>query len=124
MSMPVLPSGLRGSAIGFGAAPGALADPALTRVPTTMRAAPNPQGQVVQRIPPNSQIDLNGCQGGWCYASWRDLFGYVPVRSVEAQPYGAAPPPPAYGAPPPPAYGAPPVVVAPVFGWGWGWRRW
>lgn len=99
----------------------ALADPALTSLPATMRAAPTPQARVVQRIPANAQIDLSSCRDAWCYVSWRDLFGYIPARAVEAAPYPAGGPPP-----PPPAYGAPPpVVVAPVVGFGWGWgRRW
>jgi len=102
------------------AATTARADPALTGVPATMRAAPTAQARVVQRIPANAQIDLSGCRDAWCYVSWRDLFGYIPARAVEAAPY------PAGGPPPPPAYGAPPpVVVAPVVGFGWGrGRRW
>lgn len=108
--------------LGCGAAFGgaASADPALTRAPAAMRAAPSAKAQVVQRVPANAQIDLSGCSGGWCYASWRDLFGYLPVGAIGAPSYGptAAPPPP---------YGGPAVVVAPAFGWGFygpGWRRW
>ncbi len=101
----------------FGSA--ALADPALTRAPAAMRSAPSFKAGVVQPVPANAQIDLNGCKGNWCYVSWRDLFGYLPVGVIEAQPYGAS-------APPSPAYGGPAVVVAPVLGgyYGYGRRRW
>ena len=95
----------------------ALAAPAVTMTPATMRRAPSVRSHIVQEIPPNAQIDLQGCTGGWCYASWRDLFGYIPAESVA-------------GDGPPPVRPAPPVVVAPWggpyvgFGWGYGWRRW
>lgn len=47
------------------------------------------------------------------------------VNAPGPMPYAAPyPPPPAYGYAPYPAYAAPPVVVAPSFGWGWGYRRW
>lgn len=104
----------------LGGASSALADPALTTLPVKMREAPTGQARVVQNIPANAQIDLNSCRDAWCYVSWRDLFGYVPARAVEATPYNAGRPAPGYSAP------APAVVVAPVWGWGWGpgWRRW
>jgi uncharacterized protein YraI len=97
----------------------AVADPAETTEPTVMRAAPSSRAKFVQSIPSGAQIDLNSCVKSWCYASWRDLFGYVPVRSIVVLPDG------------PPAYRPPPVIVAP-FGWGWGYgwgpvyrgRRW
>jgi hypothetical protein len=113
---------LVGVVLGCGAIFGgaASADPALTNAPAVMRTAPSPKAQVVQQVPANAQIDLSGCSGGWCYASWRDLFGYLPVRIIGPQPYRPA-------APPPPSYGGPAVEVASVFGWGFygpGWRRW
>jgi hypothetical protein len=103
-----------------------LAEPAITTAPATMHTAPNERSHIVQAIPPNAQIDLENCSGSWCYASWRNLFGYIPAFAVTE----AGPPP---MAPPPVVVAAPPVVVAPVFGWGgpfvgvgwgYGWRRW
>lgn len=103
------------------------ADPAMTVVPSLMQFAPSAKARVVQEVPANAQIDLNSCSGGWCYSSWRNLFGYLPVNSIEALPYSSQPP--AVVVP------APPVVVAP-WGWGpgygygygyhygYGWRRW
>jgi hypothetical protein len=107
----------------------ALADPAVTTAPATMRRAPNPHAHIVQTIPPNAQIDLSNCSGDWCYASWRNLFGYIPAFAV-AQ---AGPPSGAFAPlPPPVVVAAPPVVVGPAWGWGgpcvgasWGYeRRW
>lgn len=106
-----------------------LADPAMTVVPVVMRAAPSPRARPVQDVPANAQIDLNSCSGGWCYSSWRNLFGYLPVSSIEALPYAE---PPAVVVPSAPII-APPVVVAPWgwgpgfgyrYGYGYGWRRW
>jgi len=102
----------------------ALAAPAVTVTPAIMHRAPSVRSHIVQEIPANAQIDLQGCTGGWCYASWRDLFGYIPSEAVA----GDAPP----------VAAGPPVVVAPSvvapawgwggpyvgFGWGYGWRRW
>jgi hypothetical protein len=107
-----------------------LADPAMTVAPAVMRAAPSLRARPIQEVPANAQIDLNSCSGGWCYSSWRNLFGYLPVSSIEAMPYEA---PPAF-VPAPPIV-APPVVVAPWgwgggpgygyhYGYGYGWRRW
>ena len=106
------------------------ADPALTVVPSVMRAAPSVRARPVQEVPANAQIDLTSCSGSWCYSSWRNVFGYLPVNSIEVLP--DAPPPPAVVVPAPPVI-APPVVVAPWgwgpgygyrYGYGYGWRRW
>jgi hypothetical protein len=116
--------------LGF-AAP-SFADPAMTGAPVVMRTAPSGKARVVQRIPANAEIDLSSCSHGWCYSSWRNLFGYIPADVVVA---GGAPGWPASGpAPlPPPAVVAAPVVVAPAFTWGgpyvgvgagYGWGRW
>jgi uncharacterized protein YraI len=92
----------------------ALADPAMTQVPTTMRAGPSFNTAVVQSIPANAQIEVTGCGKMWCQASWRDISGYVRVTSVGPPMEGDQ------GAPPPPVYGGPVVVAPPVaFGWGW-----
>lgn len=105
-----------------------LADPALTVAPTVMRAAPSVRARPVQEVPANAQVDLNSCSGSWCYSSWRNVFGYLPVNSIEVLPYATAPP--AVVVPAPPVI-APPVVVAPWgpgygyrYGYGYGWRRW
>ncbi len=104
------------------------ADPALTVVPSVMRAAPSARARPVQEVPANAQIDLNNCSGSWCYSSWRNVFGYLPVNSIEVLPY--APPPAVVPAPP---IIAPPIVAAPWgwgpgygyrYGYGYGWRRW
>jgi uncharacterized protein YraI len=104
----------------------ALASPAMTIVPTTMRQSPNSHAAVVQSIPANAVIDITGCGKLWCSASWRDIPGFVRARSIDAAP-GAAPLVDADEPPPPgPVYvGPPPLVIAP-FGccWGgWGYRR-
>ncbi len=114
----------------------ALASPAMTIVPTTMRQSPNSHAAVVQSIPANAEIDVTGCGKIWCSASWKEIPGYVRASSINAAP-GAVPlvnadtPPP----PPPPAavyVGPPPLVVTPYgccwgpgwgYGYGWGWRR-
>jgi hypothetical protein len=74
-----------------------------------MRRAPNAHSHIVQTIPPNAQIDLEHCSGGWCYASWRNLFGYIPAFAV-----AEAGPPPMVPLPPPIRVTAPPSVVAPA----------
>jgi hypothetical protein len=122
------------ASIGAGLVSQALADPAITATPSAMHRAPNPHSGVVQAIPANAQIDLQNCEGDWCYASWRNRFGWIPAFAVSE----GGPPPGAYGPPPvgyapPPVVVAPPIVVAPTFGWGgpyygggwgYGYRRW
>jgi hypothetical protein len=90
----------------FGAS--AVADPAITTTAASMRAAPNAKAKLVQFVPANAEIDLSQCSGAWCYVSWRNRFGYLPVASVAAQPDQAGP-----------AYGPPPVVGS-TWGGGWG----
>ena len=108
----------------------AFAEPAVTTAPATMHRAPSEHSRVVQNIPPNAEIDLSHCSGDWCYASWRNLFGYIPAFAVAEAglPPGAVAP-----LPPPVVVAPPPVVVAPAFGWGgpyvgvgwgYGWRHW
>ncbi len=104
----------------------ALASPAMTIVPTTMRQAPNSHAAVVQSIPPNAVIDITGCGKVWCSASWREMPGFVRASSIDSAP-GAAPLLEADEPPPPgPVYLAPPPLVVAPFGccWGgWGYRR-
>ena len=94
----------------------------MTIAPTRMRESPSPQGRVVQEIPPHAQIDVESCGRLWCSASWRDISGFVSVRSVSFGDSG-----PLLDAPPPrPLYVGPPVVVEPFgfgFGWSYGWRH-
>ena len=87
----------------------ALADPAMTIRPATMRAAPSPKARVLQTIPANADIDLSRCTESWCYVSWRNVFGYVPVSTVEAMPERRVYVP-----------ATPPVVYAPGY-WGGYW---
>jgi hypothetical protein len=96
----------------------AAADPATTGAAAAMRAAPSMKARIVQRVPANAEIDLNQCSGGWCYASWRDLFGYLPASAIAGPPYPQGPGP---------AY-APRGVwsdagVGPFY-FGYGWSRW
>ena len=103
---------------------------AVTTAWSNMRRAPSAHSRVVQSVPANAQIDLQNCTGDWCFASWRDLSGYIPAFAVAE----AAVPPPVTVAPAPPVVvTAPPIVVGPAFGWGgpyvggywgYGWRRW
>ncbi len=115
----------------LGLAAPAFADPARTTAPIVMRAAPSPKARIVQRIPANAQIDLEHCAQYWCYASWRDRFGYVPANAVAASPYASGVP--GYYGPDydygPGYYG--PAIVGPSWGWGrpfyngYGWgHRW
>jgi hypothetical protein len=106
-----------------------LADPAMTGAPVTMRAAPSGKARIVQHIPAGAQIDLSSCTHGWCYASWRNLFGYIPAEVVVAGPPATLPgnqlPPPVVNAQPnitPPAWGWSGPYVG--FGGGYGWRGW
>jgi uncharacterized protein YraI len=97
----------------------AAARPAMTGEPATMRAAPSSHARIVQHIPANAQIDIEGCRDRWCAASWRNLDGYVRVEAIGASAGG-----PVVTAPPPPyGYYGGPVVVGPVFGFGYYHRR-
>jgi hypothetical protein len=112
---------LAAACIGFSGS--ALAEPAVTVVASIMHHSPNIHSRIVQEIPANAQIDLSSCTGGWCYASWRDLFGYLLADAVAAS---AAP-----IVAPPPLVVARPAMIAPPWGWGgpyigvgWGWAPW
>lgn len=104
----------------LGSAAAASADPARTVSPAVMHAAPSAKAHIVQNIPANAEIDVSNCSGGWCYVSWRNLFGYVRPDVVAAEPYDGGPPP--YG-PPPPVFGPWWGWGGPYYGYGWG-RRW
>jgi hypothetical protein len=98
--------------LGLLASSAAYADPAMTAAPTRMRAGPTPHSAVVQEVPAHAQIDVSECGKDWCSASWRDVSGFVAVRDITENDA-----PLAHAAPPHP------VVVAPFFGWGYGWRH-
>jgi uncharacterized protein YraI len=110
---------LRGSLLAAGialtiAGP-SFAAPATTGAPVTMHAGPSGKSRVVQRIPANAQIDLSTCDRGWCRASWRNLFGYIPAELVVVGPPRAALPGDQM---PPPVVTAPPIAVAaPAWRW-------
>ncbi len=71
-------------------------EPAITTRSTCTRAEPTSRAKIVQSIPRDAQIDMQRCEGSWCYAAWRDLFGFVAATSIAPLP---APPPPTYAAP-------------------------
>ena len=56
----------------------AVAELAMTGAPVAMRAGPSGKAGVVQRIPQSAEIELLKCARGWCHASWRGRFGYIP----------------------------------------------
>lgn len=60
----------------------ALAKLAMTRAPVVMRAGPAAKAAVVQHIPGSAEIELMRCARGWCHASWRGRFGYIPSEAV------------------------------------------
>jgi hypothetical protein len=92
-----------------------LADPAMTGAPVTMRAAPSGKARVVQQIPANAEIDLSSCNHGWCYSSWRNLFGYIPAEVVvRGQPTAV----PGNELPPPVVDAQPSYIAPPAWRWG------
>ena len=58
------------------------ADPAVTSAWSNMRRAPSAHSRIVQSVPANAQIDLQNCTGEWCFASWRNISGYIPAFAV------------------------------------------
>jgi hypothetical protein len=105
-------------ALGFSAvfAASAAADPAVTGAAAAMREAPSATARMVQRVPANTEIDVSHCSGAWCYASWRDRFGYLPSAAIAGSSY---PPAPADG-----PYGAWSGAAVGPFYYGYGWYRW
>jgi hypothetical protein len=93
----------------------ALAELAMTGAPVTMRAAPTGRAGLVQRIPQRAEIELVKCARGWCRASWRGRFGYIPEEAVVL-----GPPPatlPGDEMPPPFINAQPTYVTPPVWQW-------
>ena len=96
----------------------AIADPALTRRPSNLLAAPSGKSQVLLHIPADAAVDVVDCQKAWCEISWRDEFGFVPQANLDigAVPEGG------FGGPRPRAYYEPAPVYAypPATVWGGG----
>ncbi len=95
----------------------AVAEPAMTKVPTNMLSGPGPKNSVVQHVPADAAVDLLNCERFWCEISWRHVFGFVPQKSLDigAVPEGA----PVYEPPryqPAPVYVYPPPPPPPVWG--------
>ena len=87
----------------------ASAHPAMTAFDTTMRAAPSGHSRPVQQIPAHAQIDVGECGDRWCWASWRDMDGYIRAEAVAPNDAPLERPLAYYGGP---------VFVGPVFGYG------
>jgi len=93
----------------------ALAELAMTGAPVVMRAGPSGRAGIVQRIPRSAEIELIRCARGWCHASWRGRFGYIPAEAVVL-----GPPPatlPGDGLPPPFVNVQPTYVTPPAWRW-------
>jgi hypothetical protein len=109
----------------------AVAELATTGAPVAMRAGPTGKAGVVERIPQSAEIEVLKCDRGWCRASWRGRFGYIPAEEVVLGP----PSPTSAGdkMPPPVVNGQPTSVTPPAFRWtgpyvgvsgGFGSRSW
>ena len=93
----------------------ATAELAMTGAPVTMRARPSGRAAVVQRIPQSAEIEVLKCARGWCHASWRGGFGYIPEEAVVL-----GPPPatlPGDEMPPPFVNVQPTYITPPVWRW-------
>jgi hypothetical protein len=88
---------------------------AMTGAPVTMHAAPSGKSRIVQHIPANAEIDVSRCSRGWCYASWRNVFGYIPAEVVVLRPPPATWP--GNELPPPVVYALPTYVTPPAWRW-------
>jgi hypothetical protein len=105
----------------------ATAAPALAVNNVNLRQGPGTTYVVITTIPGGSNVDVSGCDAGWCQVSFQGQAGYVIATSLDqgngpppsagpplppgvaSSPPGAAGPPPPGGAAPPPAgYAGPP----------------
>ena len=93
----------------------AMAELAMTGAPVAMRAGPSGKAGVVQRIPQSAEIELLKCARGWCHASWRGRFGYIPAEAVVLGPPPATLPGDEL---PPPFVNVQPTYVTPP-AWRW-----
>lgn len=110
----------------------AAAAPALATTNVNLRNGPGTTYTVITTIPGGSNVDVSGCNAGWCQVSFQGQNGFVIATSLDHG-GGGAPIPVAPGAPPP-GYIGPPVAVAPppyyygygpyYYGYGpyYGWR--
>jgi hypothetical protein len=89
----------------------ALAELAITGAPVTMRARPSGKAAAVQRIPQTAEIEVLKCARGWCRASWRRRYGYIPAEAVVLGPA------PGDALPPPFVNGQPAQVTRPAWQW-------
>ena len=104
-----------GAAVSLACVAPAVAELAMTGAPVAMRAGPTGRARVVQRIPQTAEIEVARCARGWCRASWRGLFGYIPANAVVL-----GPPPatlPGGEMPPPVVYASPTFVTPPAWQW-------
>ena len=104
-----------GLAVSIVAVAPAMAELAMTGAPVTMRARPSGRAAVVQRIPQSAEIEVLRCARGWCHASWRGGFGYIPEEAVVL-----GPPPatlPGDEMPPPFVNVQPTYITPPVWRW-------
>jgi hypothetical protein len=103
----------------------AAAAPALAVNNVNLRQGPGTTYTVILTIPGGSNVDVAGCNGGWCQVSFQGQNGFAiatsfdqgngPPQSAAAgppPPAPAGPPPPGYAPPPPPGYGPPPPGYA------------
>ncbi len=89
----------------------ALASPAETFRGTWMYRGPDNRAPRVQSIPGHAEIDVQSCGRRWCYASWRNIQGFVHANALTFGQYGAP-----FGEPPPP----PPDPIFRTWGWSTG----
>jgi hypothetical protein len=116
--------------IGFAAlsAGSAKAAPAVATTTVNLRQGPGTTYPVVAKIPGGSMIDVAGCSGEWCQASFAGRSGYVIATALgQGGPPPPGLPPPGYvPPPPPPIYVGPPGYYGPYYGGYWGpgccWR--
>jgi hypothetical protein len=93
----------------------AVAELAMTGAPVTMRAGPTGKAGIVQRIPQSAEIEVLKCVRGWCRASWRARFGYIPAEAVVLGPPRATLP--GDEMPPPVVNSQPTYLAPPVWRW-------
>jgi uncharacterized protein YraI len=66
----------------FGTIAPHFADAAVTRTTRhlNMRFGPGVDYRRVTTIPPGNVVNVKGCNGNWCFVSWRRHQGYVNAR--------------------------------------------
>mgnify|MGYP000719463751 CR=1 FL=1 len=106
-----------------------LAGPALAAFAVqdlNIRTGPGTGFARVGVIPGGQNVQVLGCQGGWCQVNYRGIVGWASGSYLaDGGPYRPAPPP-AYGVPPQPGYAAPPppgVPVGPIYRTPRSWGR-